>query len=110
MTNQRKRIYIAGPMTGRPNYNRKAFIMAAGHISTNTDLIPVHTAWIRDGLAWPEYMELAQDMLSLCDLVCVLPGWEQSKGAQIEVGLARDANLPVIELDRVATEFGRVRG
>jgi len=107
MTNQRKRIYIAGPMTGLPNYNRKAFIMAAGHISTNTDLIPVHTAWIRDGLAWSEYMELAQDMLSLCDLVCVLPGWEQSKGAQIEVALARDAGMPVIELDKVVEEFGR---
>ena len=107
MTNQRKRIYIAGPMTGLPNYNRKAFIMAAVHIATKTNLIPIHTAWIRDGLAWSEYMELAQDMLSLCDLVCVLPGWEQSKGARMEVGLASDAKLPVIEQDKVVEEFGR---
>ena len=40
-------------------------------------------------------------------LACDLPGWEQSKGARIEVGLARDANLPVIELDKVVEEFGR---
>ena len=37
MTNQRKRIYIAGPMTGLPNYNRKAFIAAAIHIATKTN-------------------------------------------------------------------------
>jgi hypothetical protein len=52
-------------------------------------------------------MELAQDMLSLCDLVCVLPGHRKSKGARIEVKLAKDANLPVIDLDKVVEEFGR---
>ena len=107
MTNQRKRIYIAGPMTGLPDYNRVAFLAAAGHISTNTDLIPVHTAWVRDGLDWEEYMELAQDLLSLCNMVCVLPGHRKSKGARIEVKLARDAGMPVIELDKVVEEFGR---
>jgi len=35
------KIYIAGPMTGRPNYNRKAFITAAVHIATKTNLIPI---------------------------------------------------------------------
>lgn len=103
----RKRIYIAGPMTGLDNYNREAFIEAARQIATKTNLIPVHTAWVRDGLDWEEYMELAQDMLSLCDLVCVLPGHMESKGAQIEVKLARDAGMPVIELDKVVEEFGR---
>lgn len=78
-----------------------------GHISTNTDLIPVHTAWVRDGLTWEEYMELAQDLLSLCDMVCVLPGHRKSKGARIEVRLAKDAGMPVIDLDKVVEEFGR---
>lgn len=103
----RKRIYIAGPMTGLPNFNREAFFEAADQIANTTDLLPIHTAWARDGLDYDEYMELSFDLIAICDILCVLPGWKDSQGAKEEVAYASYARIPVVELECVEKEFGR---
>ena len=41
--------------------------------------------WLAGGLA----------LLSACDAVVLVPGWESSKGTVAEVGLARKSGLPV---------------
>jgi hypothetical protein len=35
------------------------------------------------------------ELLSRCDCVLTVPGWENSKGAQAEVALAKEIGLPV---------------
>ncbi|MDP4455455.1 DUF4406 domain-containing protein, partial [Escherichia coli] len=51
------KIYIAGPMTGYPDYNRAAFnakaseLMAEGHIVLNPAMLP-------GGLCQSEYMDI----------------------------------------------------
>lgn len=102
----RKRIYIAGPMTGLPDFNRDAFFDAANHIEEVSNLVPIHTAWLRSGMTWEEYMEIAYDFLAVCDLVCVLPGWEESLGASEEVETAKRIGIPVVELCAIQEEFG----
>lgn len=105
MTNQRKRIYIAGPMTGLDNYNREAFIEAARQIATSTCLIPVHTAWMCDGFKYEDYMDMSIDLLEDCDYITTLPGWRESQGAQIEVRYAKGRGIPLIEFKDLFGEF-----
>lgn len=81
------KIYIAGPMTGIPDYNRPAFneyaakLVAQGHTVLNPATLP-------DGLEQSEYMDICLAMVRACDELYALPGWEDSLGASVEYDYA----------------------
>jgi len=92
-----QRCYIAGRMTGMPEFNRPAFNAAAAqlrtlgyHVENPAEIPPI------PGDPWAAYMRLALTMMLKCDVVVLLPGWEGSKGATIEQRLAVDLGIPVI--------------
>lgn len=93
---QRTRIYIAGPMTGLPGFNYPAFNAAAralrlqGHHVENPADNPAPPCG-----SWLGYMRLALAQLVTCDELHTLPGWENSKGACIEVRLAQELGLEI---------------
>lgn len=97
------RIYIAGPMTCIPNYNRPAFNAAANYLTTlgwqpinPADNTPTHdgpcpTGTVtdtHDGHAHACYLRADLAALLTCDAICLLPGWEHSTGAQLEHRIA----------------------
>jgi hypothetical protein len=106
----RKRVYLAGPMTGYPDYNRPAFLQAAERIATHTNLIPVHTAWVNLGFEYDEYMALSIEVLELCDYITLLEGWEDSEGARIERRHAKKKNIPIVDYDKLVDEFSSEQG
>lgn len=91
-----RRIYIAGPMTGLPEFNYPAFNTAAhqlrveGHHVENPASNPTPACG-----SWLGYMRMALAQLVTCDEVHTLPGWEQSRGARVEVMVADMLGLPV---------------
>lgn len=93
MTPPRK-IYIAGPMTGRVDANRPAFhlqaykLVQAGHVALNPAVLP-------DGLEHHEYMAICRPMVEIADEVHMLPGWEHSKGAMMEHQWASQLGKPI---------------
>lgn len=98
-------LYVAGPMSGLPDYNYPAFVKAgAALLRAGYDVLnPVDS---EDDPARPEptpwewYMRKALDMVLRADGVAVLPGWECSRGARLEVDLAHALRLPVLPLDQ----------
>ncbi|MDQ1127597.1 hypothetical protein QE428_002630 [Microbacterium sp. SORGH_AS 505] len=93
------RIYVAGPMTGLPEFNYPAFRDAAEALaglgfdvedsSTNENPTPGdYHGWLRAGLA----------QLIRCDAVALLAGWETSGGARLEVNVAATLGLRVAPL------------
>ena len=91
------RIYVAGPMTGRPELNFPAFHAAAaelralGHHVENPAEINADPA-----AKWLDCMRADIARLVTCDAVHMLPGWEKSRGANVEHGLAVGLGLQVI--------------
>lgn len=93
-----KFVYIAGPMTGLPDYNRAAFFAAARWIRDNTDFVPVHTAWMESGFQERDYLTMALHLLLICDAMILLPGWEKSGGVEIEFDEASKWGIPAVEM------------
>ncbi|NLF01127.1 MAG: DUF4406 domain-containing protein [Anaerolineales bacterium] len=86
----RPRIYIAGPMTGLPEWNFPAFFAAAEALRAG-GYEPVNPAEAFGGdttRTHQEYMREACRQLATCQGILLLDGWRESKGAVFEAGIA----------------------
>ncbi|CAI1970441.1 DUF4406 domain-containing protein [Serratia marcescens] len=92
MTNPK--VYIAGPMTGLPDFNRPAFFAMAECIKAAGG-IPLNPAILPDGLSQAEYMDICIAMIRCATRVVFLKGWESSLGARAEMALAVKLNLHI---------------
>ncbi len=104
-----KAAYIAGPMTGQPQWNFPAFD-AAKPIVKAKGYEPISPADLDRAAGFDETCDkaddefvreaLKRDMNALldCDLIVLLPGWRNSKGARAEYRLAIAAAIPAVEL------------
>lgn len=94
-----KRIYLSGPMTGLPDLNFPAFhaaaaeLRAAGHEVVNPAEINVGT-----DPTWEQCMRADIRQLCDCDAIALMPGWEHSKGANLEAHIAHRLGLEVMHL------------
>lgn len=94
-------IYISGPISDPDpevvKTNKAAFteaermLDADGHSVVN----PVKNG-LPDTAPWLDHMRADIKMLMDCNAVATLPGWENSRGATIEVELARGLGIPVL--------------
>jgi Domain of unknown function (DUF4406) len=89
-------IYVAGKMTGLPEFNFPAFNAAAKLLRDMGFTVenPAEIAPI-EGHPWEAYMRIALVKMLTCEAIVLLPGWERSRGANIERHLAIDLGMPV---------------
>ena len=92
-------IYIAGPMTGLPAYNRDAFMDAArllteaGHTALNPAMLPTT-------LPDHAYMPICTAMIDAADAIYMLDGFQKSLGARCERLYAkRQGKIEITEKD-----------
>lgn len=99
-------LYIAGPMTGLPDYNYPAFNRAADFLrgAKFTVLNPVdseqHNPTPGTPQAWDWYMRHALRMVLDADGIALLPQWQRSRGAQLEVQVAKALGVPCHPVER----------
>lgn len=91
-----KRVYLSGPMTGLPDLNFPAFNAAAARLRAD-GLRVVNPAEINLGaqLTWEQCMRADIKALCDCDAIVLLPGWEASKGAHLELHIAHRLGMGV---------------
>lgn len=95
------RVYISGPMTGRPGMNAPAFF-AAAHALREAGHVPVNPVEVCQQLGlteWTDCMRADIKALCDCDAIALLPGWEMSQGAQLELHIAHRLGLMIGPLE-----------
>lgn len=97
-------IYVAGPMSGYKNFNYDTFDIVA-NILRDAGYTVLNPAEFQGGYqdkSWHDYMryDIGQ-ILSRADAIVCLPGWQESKGAFVEVTVARAIGLPVWDTEEI---------
>jgi hypothetical protein len=96
------RIYIAGPMTGLPQFNFPAFnaeaarLRAMGHQVVN----PAEINAGREGEGWAACIRRDVAQLLTCDAIRMLPRYEWSRGARLELYIATALDFEIFRPER----------
>lgn len=93
------KVYLAGPMTGYPEFNFPAFFEAEKRW-TDKKYEVLNPARTDNGDTTKEhkyYMRRDIEMLLDADAVAFLPGWQNSKGATVEYVVAQAISLPMFD-------------
>lgn len=90
------KIYIAGKITGDPNY--KAKFAEAENFYKKRGYTVLCPSWMPAGMQKADYMRICFAMIDTADVVAFLPGYETSPGAQLELQycfyIDKDVKLP----------------
>jgi hypothetical protein len=89
-------VYISGGMTGIkdhniPEFNRVAEILKG----KGYEVINPAEFGFSDEFTWEDYMKRDIGELVKADIVATLNGWENSRGARLEVFIARELGIEV---------------
>jgi len=94
-----KHIYIIGPVTGieRPEA-MKAFAKAELTIK-EVGMVPVNPLnLVPSDASWHAAMKICINRLLDCGAYVKLPGWDTSKGAMLEVIIAKNMDIPELNI------------
>jgi len=107
-TSRRRFIYIAGPMSGRIGANEEVFWAAEKELRNNGWRVinPRNNFLGHIDLPREHYMRIDLTHVLQADAVYMLRGWETSRGAKLELAVARQLGLDVLFED--ISEWGGV--
>lgn len=103
------RIYISGPITGQEDTALQRFVeahaeLAARYSSASNQLSIIDPFWANalifvyfgEAPTHADYMATAIAMLSVCDTIYLMRGWEHSEGCQQEYKYAVEHKYKII--------------
>lgn len=90
------KLYIAGPMSGLPDFNYPAFFKAAEQLREAGYEVENPAENKPEGAAsWLAFMRMSLVQISRVDGIALLPGWRDSNGAKLEEHIASALGLQV---------------
>jgi hypothetical protein len=93
-------VYLSGPMTNIEDYNRPAFHAAAkqlreeGYTVFNPAEGDPHPDWV-----WEDWLRKDLAEMLKCSSIYLLPNWQASSGATLEVAVAAKLSMPIIDYE-----------
>lgn len=87
------KIYIAGKITGNPNY-KEQFAAAEERLKAEGHQV-INPTWKPEGLSYKQYIDMGLMELQQCDVIYLLSNWRDSKGARFEYIYALTVKLDI---------------
>ena len=92
------KLYIAGPMTGIKDFNYPAFRRAVSLLTNHGYEVESPHVNGEDGghdrFTYEDFIRMGLQQLLSCEAVCLLDGWEKSRGVAMELYVARAIKMP----------------
>ncbi|WP_278833509.1 DUF4406 domain-containing protein [Porphyromonas cangingivalis] len=90
-------IYISGGISGRNKEEVERQFCAAENQLREMLFNPINPLRLTNtvGLSWEDYMRIDIKALMDCEAICMLNGWEESKGARLEFHIAQSLGMHV---------------
>lgn len=108
LKNANRKCYIAGPISvlhddineavklAKPQFDlAKQWLVLHGLIPVS----PMDSDNLASGKDWVDYMEKDIPILKECDAIYMLKGWDKSKGARIELAIAKADGMDILYQD-----------
>lgn len=93
-----KKVYIIGAVTGLEREAVVAKFDKAAQALKGAGMVPVNPIdLVPETSTWNEAMRICISRMMLCGAVLLLPDWEESRGATLEVMIARNLEMPQFE-------------
>ena len=94
-------VYLAGPMTGLPEWNRPAFHAAAQawRVRHHVVLNPAENFGGDERIPYADYIRASIRQVLAVQAIALLPGWQESRGARVEVHLALTLGLKFFDAE-----------
>ncbi|MCL2162343.1 MAG: DUF4406 domain-containing protein [Betaproteobacteria bacterium] len=92
-----KRVYVSGPMTGLPELNFPVFYAEARRLRELGYTVINPAELNKNETRRAQCMRRDIRALTLCDAVQLLPGWRASKGAALELAVAKELGMQVFD-------------
>lgn len=96
-------VYIAGPVTGVADDNRPAFERAREQLLTidSLEVVTIPHDFVPSSYDHENAMRVCLDyLMHEADIVVLLPGWENSRGASLERDVAEQLGIPTMTIDQ----------
>lgn len=95
-------VYIAGKVTGL-DYNKaqRKFDNAAAYLELNGFVAVSPMDFVHPEATWEEAMKISLNLLIQSDMIWMLPGWQDSKGATLEREIAMKTGIPFFEPNQI---------
>ena len=98
MIKENEVVYLSGPIAGNDGFYFD-FADAMIYLNLIYKCITLNPAMLPHGLAYEQYMTIDLAMVEVCDVIVMLPGWNNSNGARRE-------HKRALELDKRIIEYG----
>lgn len=94
----RRKWYLSGSVTNDPDFREK-FAYAELQLKNSGLKIVNPVKHEKDGKEWSYYLRKDLRKLTRCHGIILLDGWENSRGAKLELKVAQEIGLEVMEFD-----------
>lgn len=101
------KVYISGPISGRRDY-RERFREAEGRLRNMGFQVinpaNMNSVLIENETEYEDYIKISLELMGLCDCICMIGDWWNSRGAKIEHEYAKIRGMDFVELEGITEE------